>query len=98
MLPQQSDDKLDLKIEIMMLLISTYFTSAKKSIDGFFSRNVWLDVNDRLTAFIKLLENKNFVWYKKEATDEKVGDIDSLAISGDQQILPALVNIIEKLD
>lgn len=34
----QAEAKVDLKIEILMLLISSYFTSAKKNENGFFER------------------------------------------------------------
>jgi len=97
-------DKLDLKIEILMLLISSYFTSAKKTLRGYFDRNTWLATNGKISQLLELLDQKVFSHGDKSSNNidqeknDDGGDIDSFLRSSDSQILPALVNFIEKLD
>jgi len=49
MFSAQKPEKLDLKIEILMLLISSYFMSAKKTLSGYFDRETWLTTNDKIS-------------------------------------------------
>lgn len=95
----QAEEKVDLRIEILMLLISSYFTSAKKNENGFFERETWLITNGKVSLLLKLLENKVFAKdTPKNQNKDDGGDIDSFLRNTDSQILPALVNYIEKLD
>lgn len=82
-----------------MLLISSYFTSAKKTLRGYFDRNTWLATNGKISQLLELLDQKVFSHGDKSSKkDDDGGDIDSFLRSSDSQILPALVNFIEKLD
>jgi len=83
-----------------MLLISSYFTSAKKTLQGYFNRDTWLTTNGKLSQLLELLDQKVFTHGDQAAKieDDDGGDIDSFLRSSDSQILPALVNFIEKLD
>jgi hypothetical protein len=74
----QKDDKNDLKIEILMLLISSYFTFSKKNERGFFDRYTWLITNDKVTLLLSLLQKKVFKSLngKTETNEEEGGDID----------------------
>jgi len=91
-------ENLNIKIEVTMLLVTTYFLAAKKSTDGFFSRDIWLTTNKTLTSLLDLVKNKVISNDVKKVSTEDGGDIDQFMQSNDQQILPALVNFIEKLD
>jgi len=84
----QTEDKVDLKIEIMMLLISSYFTSAKKNEAGFFDRHSWGITNDKISLLLSLLQNKVFTpkdsKVKTETTKEDDGgDIDQFLRNSD---------------
>lgn len=87
-----------------MLLISSYFTSAKKTLQGYFNRDTWLTTNGKLSQLLELLDQKVFTHgddkneQAAKIEDDDGGDIDSFLRSSDSQILPALVNFIEKLD
>jgi hypothetical protein len=58
MLEQQTDAKTDNKINILMILIATYFTAAKKSAEGYFDRYTWLKSNEIITQLINILKKK----------------------------------------
>ena len=74
----QAEEKVDLRIEILMLLISSYFTSAKKNENGFFERETWLITNGKVSLLLKLLENKVFAKdTPKNQNKDDGGDIDS---------------------
>lgn len=45
----------NVQIEVLMLLVSTYFASAKNSAAGFFSRETWLTTNTTITSLLKVL-------------------------------------------
>lgn len=93
-------------IEIKMVQISTYFASAKLNLEGYFKREDWLLVNGLITEFIEMLKSKKFDLKKQQAvaaSPDKVvkdegGDIDAFNQSSEAQILPALVNFVDKLD
>ena len=101
MLDKQHDN-INLRVEILMILISTYFTSSKRSLNGFFSRDMWVTTNQRISELIQILETKGpqskDVAPQKKKDDEDGGDIDSFLKSGEQQLLPAVINFIDKLD
>jgi hypothetical protein len=96
-------DNLNVQIEVTNLLISTFFLMAKQTSQGFFSREIWLAANNKISDLLSLLKNKVIETKEPEKPAEQEGgedggDIDSFLRSTDQQILPALVNFIEKLD
>jgi SET domain-containing protein len=75
-----------------MILISTYFTAAKKSVEGYFDRYTWLKSNDIIIQLLDILK-------KKEADTKKTEDkvkIEDFNINK-KQIFPALVNYMDKL-
>ena len=45
--------------EVRMLLISTYFVIAKKTVNGYIPRDLWLETNSKLTDLIQLLKKKD---------------------------------------
>lgn len=81
-----------------MLLISTFLQAAKKTQFGFFTREIWLLTNNTISSLITLLQSKKIDVKSQTKTDGDGGDIDSFLKNSDQQILPAIVNFIEKLD
>jgi len=58
MFAQQGSNKTDNKINILMILISTYFTAAKKSVEGYFDRYTWLKSNEIITRLLGILKQK----------------------------------------
>jgi len=58
MFAQQVETKTDNKINILMILISTYFTAAKKSVEGYFDRYTWLKSNEIITRLLAILKQK----------------------------------------
>ena len=86
-------------IEVTMLITSTYLSVAKQSVNGYFNREMWIKTNSCISSIVKLLKSKvlNTTKVVKDDKDEG-GDLDSFLQSSDAQILPALVNFIEKLD
>lgn len=46
----------NVQIEVLMILMSTYFASAKNSPTGFFSRETWLTTNTTFTQLLKLIK------------------------------------------
>jgi len=92
MYAQQVESKTDNKINILMILVSTYFTSAKKSTEGYFDRYTWIKSNDVITLLLTILKQKeNDTVKTKDA--EKIEDFKR----NNKQIFPALVNYMEKL-
>lgn len=89
---------LNLSIEVTMLLISTFFMEAKSNPQGIFTREQWIRTNNKVTDLLNLLQNKVFNKDEPKKVEEDGGDLDSFMKSSDQQILPALVTFIEKLD
>ena len=75
-----------------MILISTYFTSAKKITAGFFDRYTWVTSNNIITQLLDILK-------KKEADVIASKDTEMLKEFrvNNKQIFPALVNYMEKL-
>lgn len=45
----------NVKTEVLMLLVSTYFASAKNSATGFFTRETWLTTNTTITSLLEVL-------------------------------------------
>ena len=82
-----------------MLLIATYFACAKSSPNGFFERPIWLQTQSKIDELLEDLKNHNLD-LKKQKSDKKEdgGDLDTFLSSSDSQILPGIVNFIEKLD
>jgi len=60
---------------------------------------MWIKTNSTITELVTLLDSKNFD--KKDVKVEKEeegGNLDAFLMSNDQQIFPALVTFIERLD
>ena len=98
MFDAQEVTKNDIRIEILILLISTYFIYAKKTPSGYFDRNTWTIAKSKILDLVDLLKNKNFNLTQAKISEEDGGNIDQFLQSSDHQILPALVNFVEKLD
>lgn len=86
-----------------MLLVNTYFASAKSNPNGIFPREIWLTVNSTIKQLLKILQSINTGQVEKQAskTSEKKedgGDLDAFMSSSNSQIRPALVNMLDKLD
>ena len=52
---QSQKGNLQVQIEVTMLLISTFFSASKKTIHGFFTREVWLITLKTINSLIELL-------------------------------------------
>lgn len=52
---QSQKSNLPIQIEVTMLLISTFFSASKKTIHGFFTREVWLITLNTINSLIALL-------------------------------------------
>jgi len=92
MFAQQVESKTDNKINILMILISTYFTAAKKSVEGYFDRYTWLKSNEIITQLLDILKQKETdTLQSKDA--EKIEEFKR----NNKQIFPALVNYMDKL-
>lgn len=75
-----------------MILISTYFTAAKKSVVGYFDRYTWLKSNEIITQLLDILKQKETdTLASKDA--EKIDEFKR----NNKQIFPALVNYMDKL-
>ena len=90
-------------IEVYMLLVNTYFASAKSNPNGIFPRETWLTVNSTIKELLKILKTVNTSQIQKQGskTSEKKedgGDLDDFMSSNNSQIQPALVNMLDKLD
>jgi hypothetical protein len=83
-----------------MLLVSTYFASAKQSTTGFFSRDTWLITNTTISLLLTTLQTVQIEDKTPKIVEKKDdgGDLDLFLSSNDSQIQPALVNFIDKLD
>lgn len=92
MFAQQGSNKTDNKINILMILISTYFTAAKKSVEGYFDRYTWLKSNEIITRLLGILK-------QKESDTLQSKDAEQIAEfkRNNKQIFPALVNYMDKL-
>jgi translation initiation factor 3 subunit C len=88
------------KIEIMMLLITTYFFSAKGNKNGFFERNTWIETSGIISELLLDLQSHNIDLKTKkvDVPKEDGADLDTFLSSGDSQILPGIVSFIDKLD
>lgn len=60
MFDAQEESKNDIKIEILILLISTYFIYAKKTPNGFFDREMWTTTKIKILDLVNLLQSKTF--------------------------------------
>jgi hypothetical protein len=93
-------------IEAKMVQIQTYFAASKDYENGFFSRNDWVLVNGLIAEFIDMLKTKKLNLTKKSSvsaespakTGDEGVDVETFTQSNDAQILPALVNFLDKLD
>ena len=88
------------KIEVLMLLIATYFASAKNAPNGFFERSIWIQTSEKISELLGDLQSHNIDLKKQnsETKKEDGADLDTFLSSGDSQILPAIVTFIDKLD
>ena len=58
MLDEQEEPKIDNKINILMMSLSLYFSSAKKTPEGYINRSTWLKTNEQITSLITFLIQK----------------------------------------
>ena len=90
------------KIEILMLLVATYFACAKNSPNGFFERNTWIKTSSIISELLVDLQSHNIDMKKQKPEvkkdDDDGADLDTFLSIGDAQILPGIVNFIDKLD
>jgi len=54
MLIAQNENQ-NIKIEILLVQISTYFSAVKKTVDSYFTREQWLLTTEKIKTFIDLL-------------------------------------------
>lgn len=90
------ESNVTVKIEIYMLLLTIYFQSAKYTSSGYLERKMWTSTCSRINEFVEVLKNHNFTKEAKKTSDE--GDLDTFISSSSAQILPAIVNFVDKID
>jgi hypothetical protein len=65
-----------LMTEILIMLIQTYFASAKFMVDGFLKREIWVNTNQKLSELVSILSTVE-LRLKDSKEQETTGDLDS---------------------
>lgn len=88
--------------DILMLNIEACLNYTRYMPSGYLTRNVWIDICSKIKELTELLDAKNKQTLQKSDNKdggEEVNDYDRLAAQMNfKQIIPTVVNILEKLE
>lgn len=87
---------LELAVEILIVLLTSYFASAKNMPDGFLDRDSWLAVSEKLSLLVQCLV-KLGPRKKKPVNEDDEAALVAMR-TADEQLVPTVVNFLEKLD
>lgn len=86
-------------IDNLVLLIKAYMSDSKNKPSDYLIREVWIIVCERIEEFMEIHKSMNIQKKKQEESKEELDDFDKFGNEmKDQQVLPTLVNYLEKLE